>query len=118
MLDLESATQSAVEAPSSATLQATGNWRHNLAALARTQAELAASLTQINPRAEWIFARDGALTAFETGIWWGGCSVPLKAAEELLNTLQITVSVACFLAPAHPAQIAFALRRLKCEQAV
>jgi len=41
---------------------------------------------------EWLFARDGALTARENGKWWGGCPVPAKAAEELLRTLDITIA--------------------------
>jgi hypothetical protein len=115
MLEVDSVIETAT---ASAALQAEDNWKRNLPALGKTQNALAASLTQINPQVEWIFARDGSLTALVNGKWWGGCSVPSKAAQELLKTLQITAPVACFLAPSHPAQIAFALRRLKSEQAI
>lgn len=94
------------------------NWQRNLEALAGTQADLAGSLSPMNAGIEWVFARDGALTALEDQKWWGGCSVPLKAAEELLRTLEITASTACFLVPSHWGQIETALRRLKPEQAV
>jgi len=67
---------------------------------------------------EWVFARDGAMTAMQAGKWWGGCSVPQAAAEELLRTLEITGGMACFLAPAHAAQISFALRAMRPEQAL
>ncbi|HEV8292138.1 MAG TPA: hypothetical protein VGP94_09445, partial [Tepidisphaeraceae bacterium] len=118
MLEIDSVIETAIAAPASAAQQAEHNWKRNLAALGETQDALASSLTQINPQVEWIFARDGSLTAFENSKWWGGCSVPAKAGQELLKTLQITAPVACFLAPSHPAQIAFALRRLKSEQAI
>jgi len=118
MLELESGTQSQLQSRSSAEIQSASNWRRNLLALRQTQEELAQSLVNAKLDVQWVFARDGALTAFENGKWWGGCSVPAKAAEELLRTLQITTSLACFLAPAHPAQLAFALRRLKAEQAI
>jgi len=111
MLDLETTTAIETTATSSAADEASFNRLQNLAALAETQPNLVASRNLENLK--WTFARDGTLTALENGKWWGGCSVPAKAAEELLRPLQITASVACFLAPAHPAQILFALRRLK-----
>src|SRR4051812_34560819 len=100
MLDLESGNSMVIEAACSASLEAARNWKRNLAALAT-------SVAQINPQTEFVFARDGALTALQDGKWWGGCSVPEKAAEELLQTLNITSPVACFLCPTHSAQIAF-----------
>ena len=118
MLELETATPIEIESGSSAEVQAASNWKSNLFALAETQKELAGSLKDLSSDVESVFARDGTLTALEKRKWWGGCSVPAKAAEELLRTLQITVSVACFLAPTQPAQISFALRRLKNEQAI
>jgi hypothetical protein len=118
MLELESATQTTVDAPKSARLGAMRNWQRNLEALAGTQAELAGSLAPMDAGIEWVFGRDGSLTALEDQKWWGGCSVPLKAAEELLRTLEITAATACFLAPFHSAQIEIALRRLEPEQAV
>src|SRR3954464_7968170 len=108
MLDMDVAMQ-AVEAPTSAARESKRNWQRNLAAITATQSDLAESIAAANCPVEWIFARDGTLTAFENGKWWCGCSVPAKAAEELLKTLQISATMACFLAPSHPAQIAFAL---------
>src|SRR6266581_172687 len=118
MLALESATQTVLEGSIPAARQAVCNCEHNLRALASTQPDLAASFAHIGPDLEWVFARDGTLTALENGKWCGGCSVPSKAAEELLRTLHITAPVACFLAPSHAAQIAFALTQLGPEQAI
>ena len=111
MLELQSATETIVEVCTSATREALHNWQRNCAALNRL-------LDFAQPKVEWLFGRDGALTAQHDGKWWGSCSVPAKAAEQLLGTLNITCPVACFICPAHPAQIAFALKKLQPEQAV
>src|SRR3954471_5526676 len=116
MLELDSAIQTTLEAISAAAPQAAGNWHRNLAAITATQSDLAKSIAGIE--VEWLFARDGTLSAIEDGKWWGGCSVPGRAAEELLRTLDITNAVACFLNPSHPAQLALALGRIRPEQAV
>jgi hypothetical protein len=118
MLELDSAVPTTLAAAGSAAVLAQQNWKGNLAALAANQPDLTAALAQIQPSVESIFARDGTLTALEKAKWWGGCSVPAKAAEELLKSLHITAAMACFLAPSHPAQIAFALDQLKPEQAI
>jgi len=118
MLELETAKPIEIESRNSAQIQAHSNWKINLSALAETQKQLAISLANLNVQVDWIFARDGALSALENGKWWGGCSVPAKAAKELLRTLQITSSVACFLFPSHPTQISYALQRLRSEQAI
>src|SRR5687768_1986901 len=110
MLETGKLPQMGVDRATSAQLLAACNWQRNLAALSETQPEVAPLLVA---EVEWVFGRDGALTAQQGGKWWGGCSVPQAAAEELLRTLEITSAMACFLAPAHGAQVATALRRLK-----
>ena len=65
------------------------------------------------------FGRDGSLSAFdEAGRWWSGCSLPLRAAREVLKTLDVRGPVACFLAPPHAAYVRTALEKLQPWQAV
>src|SRR5436190_1551889 len=116
MLDLDTTAKLDTTVMSSAARRATFNHQQNLLALQQTQPNLVVLCDAENPQC--LFARDGTLTALVNGKWWGGCSVPTKAAAELLKTLHITASVACFLVPTHPAQIAFALTQLKAEQAI
>jgi len=116
MLDLETTIEFDSTATTTAARQSESNCQQNLIASRQTQPKLTALSNLENLK--WLFARDNTLTALQNGKWWGGCSVPAKAAQELLKTLQINSSMACFLAPAHPAQIAFALSRLRNEQAI
>jgi len=75
--------------------------------------------TDTEPEVEWVFGRDGALTARDTrGHWLAGCSLPRRAAREMLRKLNVHGSVACFLAPPHAAQISVALEQMRPEQAV
>jgi hypothetical protein len=68
---------------------------------------------------EWIFGRDGALTALdEHGRWWAGCSLPMRAAQAMLARLELRGAVACLLAPSHAGQIRAALDQLRPEQAI
>jgi hypothetical protein len=68
---------------------------------------------------EWIFARDGALTALLPGErWFGGCSLPRRAAEFMFRTLEIQGTVGCFLSPTHAAQLRVALNKLEPRQAI
>ncbi|MBC8109071.1 MAG: hypothetical protein H7Z14_20970 [Anaerolineae bacterium] len=68
---------------------------------------------------DWTFGRDGALTARDAeGRWITGCSVPSRAAIAQLRKLDVTGTVACFLAPAHGAAIRVALDKLRPEQAI
>lgn len=110
------------QVPSAATREAARNWDANLLALHRTQPELAESLRlhDVNGSvAEWVYARDGALTAFtEPDAWWTGCSLPRRSAEVMLKTLEISGVVGCFLAPEHAAHLRVALDKLEPRQAV
>lgn len=68
---------------------------------------------------DWTFGRDGALTARDgDGRWITGCSLPRRAAMTQLRKLDVSGSVACFLAPAHASAIRVALDRTRPEQAV
>src|SRR4051812_28336614 len=103
--------------------QAAENFNANRAALRATQP---LSLDLRDPPDEWVFARDGSLTAREQRVsftvdaapsnpWLAGCSVPMLAAKEVLKTLNVTGPVACFLAPSHAAQVRVALDRMRPE---
>jgi hypothetical protein len=50
--------------------------------------------------------------------WWAGCSVPSRAAQYMLKTMDVSGPVACFLTPSHPAQLRIALGMLEWNQAV
>jgi hypothetical protein len=52
------------------------------------------------------------------GRWIASCSVPCRAAQELLKTLDARGNVVCFLAPNHGAQVQVALERLRPEQSL
>ncbi len=82
-------------------MHARRNWEANLKALAQTQPWLSEILGQLPSDVEWVFARDGSLTALEHGRWWAGCSVPLLAGRALLKTLSDEPVGSCQLAPAH-----------------
>lgn len=60
----------------------------------------------------FLRARDGSRTAKIAGRWLGGCSVPRRAAEQMLRKLIIRGNVACLLLPTHAQQVAVALERI------
>jgi hypothetical protein len=94
-------------------------WQANLVALAKSQPRLAEALRgeQIHV-SEWIFARDGALTAFTgPGRWWTGCSLPHRAASTMLRTLEVSGVVGCLLDPPHAAHVRVTLDKLRQNQA-
>ena len=99
--------------------QARQNLSSNLAALARTQPDIRPWVEETNLNVEWVLARDRTLSALhESGQWISGCSLPTKAAESMLKKLDVRGAVAGFLAPTHAAQIGFALKSMRLEQAV
>jgi hypothetical protein len=103
---------------SAAEQEAARNWAGNLRALASTQPALVEALQGQAAGVEWVYGRDGALTAMETGQWHGGCSVPRQAARQLLKTLNSTGTVACYLSPTHAQQLKVAMDLFAREQAV
>ncbi len=90
------------------------NLRANLRALAQTQPALIKIITPLSPPLTFIFARDGSLTARDpAGRWATGCSLPHRAATAMLQSLQDSAPLACFLEPSHAAQLAVALGRIE-----
>jgi hypothetical protein len=110
----------AESAHSAADALAEVNWRANVRALSLRQPRLIDAVRAAPAAvAEWVFARDGSLTAFDTdGRWWAGCSVPLPAARAMLKTLDTGGRVACFLSPTLAAQLRVTLDTLRPDQAV
>src|SRR5437868_5029895 len=108
-----------LESPiTSACKAATSNFFANRAVLSTTQSQFGADLTMPLDDVEWIFARDGTLTALEpedtkqageasdrreSGLsrlltsrrWWAGCSLPLRAAEFMLRKAELPGTVIC-----------------------
>src|SRR5688500_4466965 len=90
--------------PTLASVAAADNWGANLAALASTQPEVAALVTDEMVLGEWTYGRDGALTIFdETAGWWAGCSIPRRAGQAMLKTLDAKGNLSVFLLPPHAA---------------
>src|SRR4051794_24021803 len=98
-------TQSDLQQSTAATAAAARNYQSNLSALRSSQVDLAAYLRPDMPQAEWLLGRDGSLTARLNGQWWSGCSLPLRAAQTLLEKLDLGARVSCFLSPTHAAQL-------------
>ena len=99
--------------------RAESNWAANLDALGATQPWVVEQIAQVAPEADWVFARDGSLTGMlSSERWWAGCSLPTRAAQFMLRTLDVGGTVACFLAPAHAAQLRVALDLLEPRQAI
>ena len=106
-----------VPAKTLASSQAHDNLAENRASIARSQGNL--TIADAPGDVEWVFARDRALTFRNAdGTWFNGCSLPRRAAEEMMRKLDVAGPVACFLAPLHAAQLRVALDRLRHEQAV
>ena len=98
--------------------EAADNFSANLSAMASCQPELAARLRGQDGTAEWVFARDGYLTARMDGGWWTHCSVPMRTARELLKKLELIGGLGCMLNPSHAAQIRACFEKLQPAQAI
>jgi hypothetical protein len=91
---------------------ATGNLARNRQALAPLDLPHVQDL-------EWLLGRDGSLTARDADQrWLAGTSLPARVAESMLKKLELTGTVACFLAPPHAAFVRAALTKLRPQQAV
>ena len=102
-----------------ATRLAVCNFSANLQALATSRPRLKTLAQWLPQDLDWLFGRDGSLTAMLDGIrWWAGCSVPLAAARFMLASMDVRGTVGCFLNPRHASQLRVALDRLHQRQAV
>jgi hypothetical protein len=111
-------TATAIES-TAATRAADENLARNLAALRYRQPALAKEVVELSPDVEWVFGRDGALTArLPDDGWWSGSSLPHRTAEALLEKMDLRAPVTCFLSPTHAAQVRITLDRLGEERAL
>jgi hypothetical protein len=106
-------------AVSSAERCASANFIANCCALARTQPNFARTVLPPRTQVEWVFGRDGTLSALdEDGNWWAGCSLPTAAGAAMLKKMDVNAAVSCFLAPPHAAHLRIALDKVSPEQAI
>ena len=90
--------------------RAAANLRANLAALADTQPRLAEAVEAAPSDVDFVYGRDGYLTAFDgQGHWWSGCSLPKRANAAMLRSLKVNGPISCLLAPPHAASLRVAL---------
>jgi hypothetical protein len=102
-----------IEQLSAAQREAQANFRKNHRALLKNQPAVAALLEQVQLDQQWIFARDGSLTAKHTdGRWWADCSIPMLAGRAMLKTLEPLQAGSCMLAPAHAGLVHAARERM------
>jgi hypothetical protein len=92
-------------------------WEANLSALSTRQPRVC-KMVGVRPAAHWRYARDGSLTAIVGGNWWGGNSLPRRAAEQMLKDVDAGTAVSCIVAPVHGAAIKVLLERIAPQQAV
>jgi hypothetical protein len=87
-------------------------WESNFRALSRTQPLAAEVLNEVQLDVEWVFARDGSLTARENGKWFADCSVPLLAGRSMLRSLPDESVGSCQLMPSHVGLVRAARERM------
>jgi hypothetical protein len=107
-----------IQQATASSIAAERNYQRNLQALQQSQPELANTVSSDLPDADWLLGRDGCLTARLAGQWWSDCSLPLRAAQALLEKLELGATVSCFLSPTHAAQVRVTLDRLSAGQAL
>jgi hypothetical protein len=93
------------------------NLAANRAAIQSIYPRLLASLPEELPEMEWLFARDGSLSARTPDRRWiADCTVPQRVARRSLGQVEMTGVVSCLLAPSHAQEIVAALDRLAAHQ--
>lgn len=93
----------------------------NRTALSARQPDVTTALEQaaIPAGLNWVFGRDGSLTARTgDGAWWAGSSLPLGVGRALIKSLEMAGSVGCFLSPTTAGQIRAALEKIDRNQAL
>lgn len=93
------------------------NYESNRAALEAVWPRTLLCLPESLPELEWLYARDGALSARHIDRqWFGQVSVPQKSAQKMLGKAIVTGSSAVLLAPTHAQQIRTVLNRMTRQQ--
>lgn len=94
--------------------QARKNLSSNLSALDMKDEHLPALPQDL----EFVYARDGFLSARASDGWISGCSLPHRAAQAMCAKLRPNGILLCLLAPNHAGQIRAVLEKLTHEQAL
>jgi len=71
-----------------------------------------------DPDIEWLYGRDGSLTARVGEQWLSGCSVPMLAGQEMARTVSASGAVLCLLDPPHGHMLKATMDRLTALQSV
>jgi hypothetical protein len=96
---------------------ARANYSANLEALKVVFPRLYDQLPRELPEMEWLYARDGSLSARTPDRQWlADCSVPARLASLALKKVDLTGVVTCLLAPAHAQEIVAAFDKLAPHQ--
>jgi hypothetical protein len=107
----------ALSASTLAAQRARANIDGNRRSLAITQPSL--RLHELANIGEFLFGRDGSLTARDTANQWlSQSSLPLRVAQEILRKFEPHGVTGCLLSPTHAAQIRAALDKLQAHQAL
>jgi hypothetical protein len=89
-----------------ATTLAASNFERNRAALDRHWPRTVMALPETLPELEWLFARDGALSARHVdGRWFNDLSVPKRSAEKMMKSFGVVGTSAVLLGPTHACQV-------------
>ncbi|MFT3786846.1 MAG: hypothetical protein QM770_11885 [Tepidisphaeraceae bacterium] len=96
---------------------ARANYTANRSALLTRFPRVAACVPVDLPIGEFVYARDGSLTARPRPTdWLAGCSVPRLVARRALQKTDLHGLVACMLAPMHAQEIVCAFEKLQPHQ--
>lgn len=97
--------------------EAAQNYHANLAALESIWCRTTLCVPETMPELEWLYARDGALSARHVdGQWLSSVSIPRRSADRMLGKAQVSGSSAVLIAPTHAQQIRVVLDRLTAQQ--
>lgn len=96
------------------------NWEKAMAALQATQQkESAERLARVQlPPAEWVYGRDGSLTARLAEGWLAGTGLPEAAAEQVMAGADATKPALCVVSPTHGQQVREILGRIGPSQTI
>lgn len=97
--------------------EAAKNFESNKSALEAVWPRGVLCLPETLPELEWIYARDGTLSARHVdGQWLSSVSIPQRAAQKMLGKAIVSGSSAVMLAPTHAQQIRVMLDRMTKQQ--
>ena len=105
-----------IEQANAGSASAGPNYQSNLQALRESQIDLATAVHADLSRCRLGAPARRLPNRGLAGRWWSGCSLPLRAAQSLLEKLDLSAAVSCFLSPMHAAQIRVTIDRLPAQR--